>query len=108
MIAVKGCKADHVSREQIRAFFYATLIGALEALRAAGQQPHEFLARHVTGDWGDLDAEDRSLNNAAVRDGSRILSAYVTRNGERLWIITEAADDQGHRPSSCLLLPSEY
>jgi hypothetical protein len=62
----------------------------------------------VTGDWGDLDDEDRSLNDAAVRDGSRILSAYQTRKGERLWIITEAADDQGRRPSSCLLLPSEY
>jgi hypothetical protein len=82
--------------------------GALEALQAAGQQPHEFLSRHVTGDWGDLDAEDRSLNNIAVRDGSRILSAYVTRKGERIWIITEAADDQGHRYSTTLLLASEY
>src|SRR4051812_26459325 len=25
MIVLKGCKADHVSREQIRAFLYATL-----------------------------------------------------------------------------------
>ena len=39
----------------------------------------EFLARHVTGDWGDLDDEDRSLNDAALIDGSRILSAYKTR-----------------------------
>ncbi len=28
-------------------------------------------------------------------DGSRILSAYKTLKGERLWIITEAADDEG-------------
>jgi hypothetical protein len=82
--------------------------GALEALQAAGQSPGEFLARHVTGDWGDLDAEDRSLNNGAVRDGSRILSAYVTRKGERLWVITEAADEQGHRFSSTLLRPEDY
>jgi hypothetical protein len=26
MIDLKGCKADHVSREQIRAFLYATLM----------------------------------------------------------------------------------
>ena len=26
MIVLRGCKADHVSREQIRAFLYATLI----------------------------------------------------------------------------------
>jgi hypothetical protein len=81
---------------------------ALEALHNAGQQPGEFLARHVTGDWGDLDEEDRSLNDAAVIDGSRILSAYTTRKDERLWVITEAADDHGRRASSCLLLPSEY
>jgi hypothetical protein len=82
--------------------------GALATLQAAGQQPHEFLSRHVTGDRGDLDDEDRSLNDAAVRDGSRILSAYQTRNGERFWIITEAADDQEHRFSSTLLTPEEY
>ena len=82
--------------------------GALDALQNAGQQPHEFLVRHLSGDWGDLDAEDRSLNDAAVIDGSRILSAYTTRKGERLWVITEAADDHGRRASSCLLLPSEY
>ena len=82
--------------------------GALDALREAGQQPHEFLARHVTGDWGDLDEEDRSRNGAAVSDGSRLLSSYTTRKGERLWVITEATDDHGRRASSCLLLPAEY
>ena len=50
--------------------------------RMLGQQPHEFLARHLSGDWGDLDQEDRSLNDAALIDGSRILRAYTTRKGE--------------------------
>jgi hypothetical protein len=58
--------------------------GALEALAAAGQSAGEFLARHVAGDWGDLDPEDKSLNDAALIDGSRILSAYKTRNGARI------------------------
>ncbi len=82
--------------------------GALDALRDARQTLAEFLTRHVSGDWGDLDQEDSNLNDAAVIDGSRILSAYQTRKGERIWIITEAADDQGHRSSSTLLLPREY
>ncbi len=28
--------------------------GALDAIRDAGQTPHEFLVRHLSGDWGDL------------------------------------------------------
>jgi hypothetical protein len=82
--------------------------GALEALQVAGQSPGEFLARHVTGDWGDLDNEDRSLNDTAVRDGSRILSAYVTHKGERLWVITEAVNEVGLRYCSTILKPEEY
>jgi hypothetical protein len=82
--------------------------GALEALRDAGQEAGEFLARHVTGDWGDLDDEDRQTNDDALIDGSRILSAYVTRKGERLYVITEATNDVGLRYSTCLLKPDEY
>jgi hypothetical protein len=48
------------------------------------------------------------LNDSALIDGSRLLSAYTTRGGEKLWIITEAADEDGRRASTCLLLPSEY
>ena len=38
-----------------------------------------------------------SLNNAALIDGSRILSAYKTRKGERIWVITEAVNEVGLR-----------
>lgn len=82
--------------------------GALEAIRDAGQSPADFLARHVRGDWGDLCEDDRRLNNLALTDGSRLLSAYTTAKGERLWIITEAADDSGRRAATTLLLASEY
>ncbi len=82
--------------------------GALHALQDSGQSASEFLARHVTGDWGDLDDEDKSLNNAALIDGSRLLSAYQTRKGEKLWVITEAVNEVGLRYSTCLLRPDEY
>ena len=82
--------------------------GALEALRQAGQQPSEFLDRHAQRDWGDLDQDDRRLNDEALSDGSRILSAYTTKKGGRIWIITEAVGDGGKRASSCLLLPEDY
>ena len=41
-----------------------------------GINPADLITRHVTGDWGDLDPEDRGLNERALRDGSRIFSAY--------------------------------
>jgi hypothetical protein len=77
--------------------------GALAALRNAGQGPADFLLRHAAGDWGDLDDHDRAANRAAVREGGRLLSAYTTVRGEKLWVVTEA--DRG---STCLLLPGEY
>lgn len=63
-------------------------------------------ARHLTGDWGDICDEDKELNDMAVGDGSRILSAYVIGE-EKLWIITEA-EYEGSRFSTTFLLPSEY
>jgi len=36
--------------------------GALAALKKAGQQPGEFLTRHVNREWGDLSDEDRKEN----------------------------------------------
>lgn len=77
--------------------------GALEALNEARQSPVEFLARHARGDWGEVCAEDKALNDEAVKDGSRILSAYRTKVGVKLWVITEA-----DRSSTCILLPDEY
>ena len=52
--------------------------GALDALGQCHQNPMEFLARHSSGDWGELCDEDRGLNDLAVEEGSRILSAYHT------------------------------
>src|SRR5208337_4422509 len=81
--------------------------GALHALHDAAQTSGDFLARHVTGDWGDLDKEDSNLNNAAVINGSRILSAYKTRKGERIWVITEAVNGVGLRYCTTILNPEE-
>jgi hypothetical protein len=82
--------------------------GALEALEASGQTPQFFLEKHVQGDWGTVCGEDKLANDQALVDGSRLLSAYKTLKGERIWIITEAKDDQGKRVSTTILLPEEY
>lgn len=76
---------------------------ALRALQEAGQSPEFFLSKHVSGDWGEVCDEDKQANDQALVDGSRLLSAYRTLRGVRIWIITEA-----DRSSTCCLLPSEY
>jgi hypothetical protein len=77
--------------------------GALAALQKAGQDPHDFLARHVACDWGDLSDEDQHENDYSVENGFRLLSSYRTNAGDKLWIITEA-----DRSATTLLLPEEY
>ena len=77
--------------------------GALAALKKSGQQPGEFLTRHVTREWGDIPDEDRRENEYSLEHGFRLLSAYKTNAGDRLWIITES-----DRSVSISLLPEEY
>lgn len=61
------------------------------------------LNRHACGDWGDVNEHDRQANNAALREGTRLLSAYHTDDGTCFWIITEA-----DRSATTVLLPEEY
>jgi len=64
--------------------------GALQSMGEAGQDPSELLTRHVSGDWGELDEEDQKENERSVREGFRILSAYMLETGVKVWVITEA------------------
>ena len=75
--------------------------GALGMLAPAELQ--DALLRHVTGDWGDVDQEDRQANEQALADGSRLMSAYKSAQGKPFWVITES-----DRSVTTLLLPEEY
>ena len=77
--------------------------GALDALREAQQEPLELLRRHQTGDWGDLDEEDKAENEFSLEHDLRLLSAYTLPTQVKIWVITEA-----DRSVTTLLLPSEY
>jgi hypothetical protein len=81
---------------------------ALRAIEQSDQSPADFLDRHVCGDWGTVSEGDGQLNDEAVKDGSRILSSYLTGNGTKIWVITEAKDDDGERAATTILLPEEY
>jgi hypothetical protein len=61
------------------------------------------IIRHQSGDWGDLDADDRKENDLALERGTRLLSAYQASNGVTFWIITEA-----DKSSTTVLMPEDY
>ena len=75
---------------------------ALEFMRKHNIDPRTLLARHVGGDFGDVDAHDAAANAQAIEHDLRILSSYKF-DGEKIWVITEA-----DRSSTCILLPSCY
>jgi len=77
--------------------------GAIDAMERATASPLVLLARHVTGDWGDLCDEDKAANERAVSAALRLLSAYNLSDDTEVWIITEA-----DRSSTIILLPEEY
>lgn len=81
--------------------------GALKLLEEQCVQAATLLNRHVHGGWCEMEVEDRKANIAAVKNGGRVFSSYCL-GGHKLWVITEAVDDDGLRASTCILLPSEY
>lgn len=80
----------------------------MEALQEADVDIIDLVERHICKDWGDLSDEDKRLNDEALHDGSRMLSAYILPTEVKIWIITEATDDKGDRAATTALLPEEY
>ena len=91
-------------------FDLGQVVGTSQAVRFCEEQDIDIfvlLRRHALGDWGELTHADRLANAAALLDGSRVLSVYTFKAG-KVWVLTEAADDQGSRASTCVMLPSDY
>ena len=94
-------------KESLRPLFplghVVATVGALATLVDAGQNPREFIRRHVGGDWGELGSDDLQANREALKHGLRIFSAYRASDGTKIWVITEA-----DRSATTVLLPEEY
>ena len=76
---------------------------AMDLMEQLSLSPLEFIVRHVFGDWGQVCQDDREANQAALQNGTRLLSAYELPGAQRLWVLTEA-----DRSVTTLLLPSDY
>ena len=73
------------------------------------------LARHLPGDWGDLDADDRAVNDHALRAAARAGSCPPTELPAELagttvetqvWVITDDLEDPD--TATTILWPSDY
>ncbi len=67
------------------------------------EELQRFITRHASGDWGEVDEADKRENQISLERGFRILSAYNTTRGIRVWVITEA-----DRNCTTALLPEDY
>jgi hypothetical protein len=77
--------------------------GALPAIESINVDPAVLLQRHQSGDWLEMCQHDQAENRKAIKNGSRVFSAYNLANSIRVYVITEA-----DRSSTTILLPEEY
>ena len=94
------CGARLVSAPLFKLGTVVATLGVLEVTTV--DEINVLLARHLHGDWGDLDEHDKQENDTAVRQGERILSAYG-EGQSKIWIITE-----WYRSVTAILQPDEY
>jgi hypothetical protein len=60
------------------------------------------IQRHIQGDWGEMCPEDKRENERALKNGTRLMSAYEI-DGVKVWVITEA-----DRSVTTVLFPEDY
>jgi hypothetical protein len=58
--------------------------GALNAFAATGENPLNYIVHHMNLDPGALGADDELQNLRAVREGTRVFSAYRLRGDTRI------------------------
>lgn len=67
-----------------------------------GDQDERICGKYCKCDWGDTCEEDVRSNNEAVKNGERILAAYMYGD-TKIWIITE-----WDRSATTILFPEKY
>jgi hypothetical protein len=75
---------------------------AAAALRAAGDEPANYLVRHQRCDPGDLCPEDVLENEIATQQGLRVVSIFSTALRQQLVLVSES-----DRSVTTIMLPEE-
>lgn len=76
--------------------------GAETKLAELALNPLTFLARHASGDWGQLAPRHHRENTRSLARPRCLCSVYELPDGDQLWIRTEA-----DRSATTMLLPDE-
>lgn len=76
--------------------------GQIVVTRRIADELNSLVIGQLHCDWGDLCEDDWKLNDAAVRHGERLLSAYKAA-GQKVFIITE-----WDRSATTVLFADEY
>ena len=63
---------------------------ALNAFTATGENPINYIVRHMNLDPGRLELTTSCRTWRAVREGGRVFSAYELRDRTRTWIVIDA------------------
>jgi len=61
---------------------------ASRALAANGMTVDELLTRHQAGDWGDVSAQVREVNERGLRERFNLQSTYALPDCRRLVVVT--------------------
>ena len=81
----------------------SAILGEMESSKSFLYFCLNAFTKHMDGDWGDVDAEDKTANEQAIVTGGRIVSSYRFRKDCDILIITEA-----ERSRTTLLFAREY
>jgi hypothetical protein len=76
--------------------------GVNDLIQGQHEVLNSFLMKHVSGEWGVLDDDDKLSNENALKYGGRLLSVYELHE-VMIWIVTEA-----DRSCSTFLLSWEF
>jgi hypothetical protein len=86
MVSMNGHGSDRPSKRRVtgkEVVPIGTLLVSVEArdhCEKHGFHPIILAARHASGDWGDLPEELAKINEANLKTGGRVMSAYKVGN----------------------------
>ena len=82
--------------------------GAYKALHRTKDNANSLFEAHLSGDWGDVCEEDRAQNDNYAKTGGMVMSVFYLGDGTKIYVISDPAYEDGTRPATTLLLPSDY